>query len=68
MNTITTEVLRVTTQQQAKNADWMAQDNVRKTTQVWVEEANAANTERMRQESTQHLGPIEEDLGSQDPV
>ena len=32
-----------------------------------MEKANAANAERMRQESAQ-LGPIEEDFGSPDPV
>ena len=50
------------------NTDWTAQDELRKTTQGWVEKANAANTERTRQESTQHSGPVEEDLGSPDPV
>ena len=46
----------------------MAQDEVRKIAQAWVEEANAANIERMRQESTQYAGPVEEDLGSRDHV
>ena len=41
---------------------------MRKTAQAWVEKANAANTEHMRQESPQQLGSLEEDLGSPDPV
>ena len=61
-------IQQVTTQQQAQNANWTAQDELRKTAQAWVDKANVANTERMRQESTQHLGPVEEDLGSPDPV
>ena len=47
INTISADIQQVTTRQQAKNADWMAQDEVRKAAQAWVEEANAANTERM---------------------
>ena len=68
INTISADIQQVKTRQQAKNADWMAQDEVRKADQAWVEEANAANTERMRQESTQKTGIVEEDWESPDPV
>ena len=46
----------------------MAHDEVCKAAEAWVEEANAANTERMRLESTQYMRTVEEDLGSPDPV
>ena len=65
---ITAEVQQVTTRQQTKNVDWAAQDEIRKTAQAWVEKVNAPNTERMQEESTQQLSPLEEDLGSPDPV
>ena len=68
VNAISVEVQQDTTRQQEKNADWTTQDELRKTTQAWVEKANAPNMERMRQESVQHLGPFEEDPGSPDPV
>ena len=46
----------------------MTHDEVHKTTQAWVEEANATNTERMRQESTQYAWTVEEDLESPEPI
>ena len=40
---------------------------MRRTAKEWVEKANVANAERMRQKSAQQLVPLE-DLGSPDPV
>ena len=57
-NTIMAEVQQVTTRPQTKNSDWAAQDELRKTAQAWVEKANTANTERMRQESAKPIGAI----------
>ena len=51
-----------------KNADWAAQEEIRKTAQAWVEKANAANVERMQHEFTNQLGPLEEDIRSLDPI
>ena len=68
VNTITTEVQHVTTRQQAKNADWAVQDEIRKAAQAWVEKANVANKERMRQESANNSLPMEEDTLSPDPI
>ena len=45
-----------------KNADWAAQEEIRKTAQAWVEKANAANVERMQHEFTNQLGPLEKDI------
>ena len=67
VNTITTDIQQVTTRQQAKNADWAAEDELCRTTKEWVKKANAANAERMKQESAL-LGPMEEDFGSPNPV
>ena len=66
INTTTVEVEQVTTWQQAKNVDWAVQDEIRKAAQAWVEKANAANMERMRQESTNNSLPMEEDTLSPD--
>ena len=68
VTTISAEVQQVTTRQQATNVDWAAQDELRKTAQAWIEKAYAANAERMRQESAQQVGPLEQDLGSPNPV
>ena len=68
MNTITTEVLRVTTQQQAKNADWVEQDEICKAAQAWVEKANAANEKRMKQESANDSLLMKENTPSPDPI
>ena len=68
VNTITTEVQQVMSRQQTKNVDWAAQDEICKTTQAWVEKENAANTESMRQESANNVGPIEENIISPDPI
>ena len=38
--------------------DWAAQDKLCKTAQAWVEKANAANTERMRQEVHRELAKV----------
>ena len=51
-----------------KNVDWAVEDEIRKTTQPWVKKANAANTERMRQESANSVGLLEEDIISPDPI
>ena len=41
----------MTTRSKAKTAEWEEQDGIRKAAQEWVAKANAANVERMRQES-----------------
>ena len=51
-----------------KNPDWAIEDELHWTAKAWVDKPNAANAERMRQESAQQFGPIEEDLGSPNPV
>ena len=68
VNTISADIQQVTTRQQVKNVDWVVEDELRRTAKAWVDKENAANAERMRQESAQQFGPIEEDLGSPDPV
>ena len=68
VNTIKAEVQHLTMRQQAKSVHWAAQDEVRKAAQVWVEKANAANIERMRQESANNSLPMEEDTLSLDPI
>ena len=68
MNTIAAEVQQVTTRQQAKNADWAKQDEIRKAAKDWLEKANSANVERMKQESTRTSSPIEEDTSSPDSI
>ena len=44
------------------------QDEIHKVAQAWVEKANAATTERMRQESANKSLPVEEDTLSPDPI
>ena len=51
-----------------KYVDWAAQEEICKMAQAWVEKANAVNTKRMRQESANRLGPLEEDIRSPDPI
>ena len=63
MNTITVEVQQVTTRQHAKNAEW-----TRKAAQAWVEKENAANAERMKQESANANLRTEENALSPDPI
>ena len=48
--------------------DWVVQDEIRKAAQAWVEKANVANKERMRQESANNSLPMEEDTLSPDPI
>ena len=50
MHTITTDVQQVITRSQAKNTEWTELDDIRKAAQAWVEKANAANAEQMKQE------------------
>ena len=46
---ITANIQQVTTRSQAKNMEWTKQDDIRKVAQAWVEKANEANAQRMRQ-------------------
>ena len=65
---ITAEVQQVTTWQQANNAVWVVQDEIRKAVQAWVDKENVANTEHMKQESANNNLPMEEDTLSPVPI
>ena len=52
---VTGEVQQVTTQSKAKQSEWDIQEEVRKATKEWVEEANNNNVARMLQENTESI-------------
>ena len=67
VNIITADVQQVTTRSKAKTAEWEEQDGIRKAAQEWVTKANAANIERMRQESTSDTPEIKNTVEA-DPI
>ena len=46
------EVQQVTTHSKLKAAEWEVQDDIRKEAKDWVEKANEANIDCMRQDAT----------------
>ena len=50
IKSITTEVHQGTAQSKAKVLDWEVQDKICKAAKVWVEKANEANIDHMRQD------------------
>ena len=60
VNTITTDVQQVTTRNKAKE--------IHKVAQAWVEKANEANVERMRQESSHNATQVQDTVLTIDPI